>query len=635
MARADGHVLRKMRTVRHAPASGGGLLIRGGRIRIARRPLAILPQLPPMSAKFLRKEKKLRAEAEVAVRLQQTAREEALKTPQFSKLGRPGEVLRTYVAKRSQLTPADAAAAFYALGRMNRNAAYKIGTDPRANDGRAVELRADLAVSAPYLRSRDVANALLGAAYSRTSDQALLDALCTAAAAKAPDQFSLRDVSSTVYALGRLGRRDTKLLPALLSRVSVEAPLFHAIEMSLTASGLADLEIAPPTALGRLSRAAIPKLDQFGAAELPRLLAALASLGWRDELLLRLSAERLPLLLADMEPKGLSATAAVLASADMWIPSALHILSTEASRKAPTFSARHASVTLAALGRMRWEHSAALDRLVRQIVHFAERNEAELCDLALAVRALSRTTPPPDEPDGDDEDDGRPRYAPGAEAHAHVPTLLQAATRLLVKDSGPTLAPPPGAQRRHGGASGMASPSMLPMPSAFGAGALQIPTPDAQAVAAPAAPALADAPGADVPAHMHLGGVDPVEVRIATRRDLAMLCNGATILGVTPPFALIQHVRGVVDDMNLEDVDVHARRRETRERRAQGLRDGRAERRTRAKLTDALRRWETADQVRRSDNIEEWIDSLGTSTRGSGASKRRGLLPASGRKKRG
>lgn len=94
-----------------------------------------------------------------------------------------------------------------------------------------------------------------------------------AAAEKASTHFSPRDVASCVYSLGQLGRRDEVLLPRLLSRVATEAADFHAIEMMLTAHGLADLHVAPPTALTALSNAALPKIDQFGAEELPRLCA--------------------------------------------------------------------------------------------------------------------------------------------------------------------------------------------------------------------------------------------------------------------------------------------------------------------------------------------------------------------------
>ena len=59
----------------------------------------------------------------------------------------------------------------------------------------------------------------------------LVSALCTAAVGKARDQFQIRDVASSLYALGRLGRRDEALLPVLLSRVRAEAPLFHALSL--------------------------------------------------------------------------------------------------------------------------------------------------------------------------------------------------------------------------------------------------------------------------------------------------------------------------------------------------------------------------------------------------------------------
>ena len=89
--------------------------------------------------------------------------------------------------------------------------------------------------------------------------------------AKAPAHFSQHDVASAVYSLGRLGRREDELLPKLLSRVTQDAASFHAIEMMLTVNGLADLQVAPPSVLTALSRAAIPKMEQFGAEELPKL----------------------------------------------------------------------------------------------------------------------------------------------------------------------------------------------------------------------------------------------------------------------------------------------------------------------------------------------------------------------------
>ena len=582
----------------------------GAAWRMQRRGMAILPQMPAMGAAFLRKEKKLRAEAERAVMDQQRLRREAVKTPQFSAIRKPAEVLRVYEEKRGQLTPRDAAAAYFALGRLSRNSAYRCGTDPLASHPRAIELRADVAVSAPYLPSRDLSNALLGAAYARSSDEALLSALCTAAVDKASTHFSIRDVASTLYALGRLRRRDGALLPALLSRVSAEAPLFHAIEMSLTASGLADLELAPPTALGALSRAAIPKMDQFGAAELPRLLAALSSLGWHDELLLRLATERLPLLLTDMEPKGLAATAAVLAAADVWIPSTMHLLAEEATRKAEAFSARHAAVTLASLGRMRWDHPAAVDALVGRILLAAERNHAEMCDLAICMRALSRADQPP----------GTQEQPPSSESARQPERLLDAATRLVSRD-GPSLPPPPSSTRRHAGASGFASPSApLRVIEPTEQPHLIAPSGTPSDIAVPANGALSVS--VTPPAATRVA--DPKEEKLVARRDLAMLCNAAVQLGTTPPQALVQHVREVVADAEKEAAEALAAG-ETPRRRLAGEKDsGRAERRVRAKLSDALRRWDgSIEEVQRRDDLERWIENIANPTRNPTSSKRR------------
>ena len=340
---------------------------------VARRALAILPQVPALSHADVKKELVLRRAAERALAWKRQAAREQAAAPQFGSIRRPSNVLKVYARKRAQLTPRDTAAAFYALGRLTQHAAYKVGCDPLHSHPLAIELRADLAACTPVLSSKDLANALRSAAYLRSTDQVLIDALCGAAASKARTHFSLRDVASTIYSLGRLGRPDEDLLPGLLSRLSREASSFHAIEMSQAASGLADLQLAPPTALRALSRAAIPKIEQFGASELPKLLSSLSSLGWHDEQLLRLSTARLGALLTDMSPKGLSEMALSLAASRLWIPSTLDELARETELKAADFSATEAAVMLAALGRLHWDHEGAVHALIARIVACAQQ----------------------------------------------------------------------------------------------------------------------------------------------------------------------------------------------------------------------------------------------------------------------
>ena len=181
------------------------------------RSMAILPQPPAFSRKDIKREEELRRAAERAAMWQRRAVQEELAVPHFGKIGRPSNVLKLYQKRRALLSPRDAAAAFYALGRLNRNSAAKINRDPLANHPAAIELYADLVASAPYLPSREVANALLGAAYMRCSSEPVLTALCAAAAEKALTHFSQRDVASVVYSLGQLGRHDDELMPKLLS----------------------------------------------------------------------------------------------------------------------------------------------------------------------------------------------------------------------------------------------------------------------------------------------------------------------------------------------------------------------------------------------------------------------------------
>ena len=67
-----------------------------------------------------------------------------------------------------------------------------------------------------------------------------------------------------------------------------------AVEMVLLASGLAALRLKPRDLLQPLARAAVEKLETFGAVELSTLLGSLTTLRHHDLSLLRASAARLP-----------------------------------------------------------------------------------------------------------------------------------------------------------------------------------------------------------------------------------------------------------------------------------------------------------------------------------------------------
>ena len=143
------------------------------------RSLAILPQPPAFSRNDIKREEKLRKQAERAAMWQRKAAQEAITVPQFGKIKRPTNVLKLYREKRDLLSPRDTAAAFFALGRLARASAKKIDRDPLSDHPLAIELRADVTASAPYLPSRELANALLGAAYMRVDDEPMLAALCS------------------------------------------------------------------------------------------------------------------------------------------------------------------------------------------------------------------------------------------------------------------------------------------------------------------------------------------------------------------------------------------------------------------------------------------------------------------------
>ena len=158
----------------------------------------------------------------------------------------------------------------------------------------------------------------------------------------------------------------------------------------LLTSGLAALRLQLPDLLQPLGRAALDKLETFGAVELSSLLGGLTTLSHNDLSLLRASAARLPEVVSDMNPRALCEMAAAYAAADrrVWIPSALDVLADESVAKARLFSQRQAAGCLAAFGVMRWDHAGLVAALGARLADFGPR--LQLGELGLGLEGISR-----------------------------------------------------------------------------------------------------------------------------------------------------------------------------------------------------------------------------------------------------
>jgi len=354
-----------------------------------------VPQTPVLSENDRRRELQLRRAYEQVARAQRREELAQLSTPQFRAADEAFGVLETFEARRTSNTPRDVAAAFYAFGRKARVPA---GTElmlPPQESQRMAMLQEDVISSLPFLRTTQLCNVLLACAYQQNRERALLEPLCALTLEKA-EQLNLRDVSTTVYALGRLRHReddgDEPLLRAMLGRVARDAEQLHAIELSLVASGLAALRLAPRDVLRPLSAAALARIDTFGAVELSGVLASLTLLGHLDKPLLRAAAARLPELLADMNPRSLCEVAAALAAADqraaVWVPSALELLGDEATAKAHLFSRQQAASFLAAYAQLRWDQPPLTAAMAGRLA--ALSRSLALRETALGLEALAR-----------------------------------------------------------------------------------------------------------------------------------------------------------------------------------------------------------------------------------------------------
>ena len=181
-----------------------------------------MPQTPVLSENDRRRELQLRRAYEQVVRAQRREELAQLSTPQFRAVDEAFGVLETFEARRASNTPRDVAAAFYAFGRKARVPA---GTElllPPQEAQRMAMLQEDVISSLPFLPSTQLCNVLLACAYQQNRDPALLGPLCALTLEKVA-QLNLRDVSTTVYALGRLGHRedgDEPLLRAMLGRAA-------------------------------------------------------------------------------------------------------------------------------------------------------------------------------------------------------------------------------------------------------------------------------------------------------------------------------------------------------------------------------------------------------------------------------
>mmetsp|Transcript_27284 Transcript_27284/g.45482 ORF Transcript_27284/g.45482 Transcript_27284/m.45482 type:complete len:494 (-) Transcript_27284:19-1500(-) len=351
---------------------------------ITRRGLAILPQPALLSGKDLKREAILRRRVNIAERTYE-AYKVVLASPQFHKLGTPVQILRQYKDRRKTLTARDAVAAFYALGRRLR-LPPGVKRCPIESDETLLELEADLMAGVPKLRSRDLCNVLVAAGYMQYRGQ-LLPTVCKQAERKIP-QFAYRDLAYSIYALGRLNFREQALLAALITRATSVTKELRAVELSIIAEGLAGLRIAPGALIRNICETADTKIDQFGALELPTLLASFASLDWHDHKLLTSAAEHLPSLLTDMNPRGLCEMSVAFSAARLWLPPTLEALGSEAATKADMFSGAQAVAMLGAFAQLRWDQDEASKALGRQLRMQASR--LRLPELAVALRALSR-----------------------------------------------------------------------------------------------------------------------------------------------------------------------------------------------------------------------------------------------------
>ena len=363
--------------------------IRPGALRLhmlRSRALAIMIQTPLLSNKDIQREAALRRRADQAAQWHVELAEEVQVEKRFGMLSQWSEVLDAYEVRRAYVTPEQTVSAFYVVAKKTRLPPGVLRTSLH-RDPRLAAILTDLVEGVDVLSSVQLCRVLMGMAYMQLGHEGLLLRRVYDRISSSVDKIHIGDIARTFYALGRLDSRETSITDALMARATTEARLFLPTELHLVATGLRGLRLKPEPLLAELSRTAVDKIADFGSRELTGLLAALGSLDWHHEPLLRAAAAQLPLLVGDMNPRSLCETAFAYAAARLWLAPALKDLAEHAARAAAEFDSGQVVAILSAFGILRWDHQSASPALGLRLVEQAPW--LSLAESAIALRALS------------------------------------------------------------------------------------------------------------------------------------------------------------------------------------------------------------------------------------------------------
>ena len=344
-------------------------------------------QMPLLSAKDRKRETALRHRAEQAAQWDCELAQEVLVERRFSALPRRDEVLDSYEVRRAYVSPQQTVSAFYAVAKKTQLPPGVMHTSLH-HDPRLTAILSDLTEGLDVLSSAHLGRVLMGMAYMQLRhEELLLRSVCKRIGSMV-NQMHIGDLARTFYALGRLEQRGEGLIDILVTRVILDVRLLHPPEIHQLATGLRALRLKPKPLLAELSRTAVTKIADFGSLELSGLLAALCSLGWHHEPLLRAAAVQLPLLYSGMNARSLCETAAAYATAQLWLAPTLKGLAEHATHIAVGFDGGQAATMLNAFSILRWDHQCASPALGLRLL--AQAPWLSLTEVAVAVRALTQ-----------------------------------------------------------------------------------------------------------------------------------------------------------------------------------------------------------------------------------------------------
>lgn len=190
----------------------------------------------------------------------------------------------------------------------------------------------------------------------------VLQRLC-ARAMEMHDRFSLLEISTIVFAMARLGYRNTKLLHLFADLVAARMPEASPQVASNTVYAMGKLGFKSVTLLDAVCESIPERLAMFKPQEIANLVYAFGQLEYRNEQFLLTLADHIPSRLPSFKPQELSITAYAYSQLRVSHPRMFGGIAIQIARRIDECSPQAISNTVYAMSKVGFRHNGLLTAL--------------------------------------------------------------------------------------------------------------------------------------------------------------------------------------------------------------------------------------------------------------------------------